>query len=208
MKLISQRIFFVCVLIMGPAAFAQNSLIRPTDTVHFDIREIVNFGAQVRTVAVSVELCGALKQDPGVKTAPRVFCKLLDQSSAIEIEGRAQDQKFAIKKFTDGVQSKRRTYAEISHMAIQIVEGIENSLNLGHKTELSQIDFRLAVKFLSVNGNVVEVLDTQFSALPTLDTEAPAAERGLLINRHEIFNADRLLKTRVLMVITRRGPKA
>jgi hypothetical protein len=216
MELNFKSIIFTGVLILCPAAFGQNTLIRASDTLHFDIREAVNFGSKPRTVAVGVDLCAALKQDSSVKGKARVFCKAIDESTGIDIEGRGTDQKFSAKRFPDGVQSKRRTQSEVQATALSILETMESELNTGRSIEVSQVDFRIRVRFFSLSrsGNEKdgftsgEDLDTQFTALPSIEMEAPASERGLLINRLEVFSADRILKARVLIVITRRGPKA
>lgn len=201
------RIVFLFLFSVGSTVHAQDFLIRASDTLHFDVREIVNFTPVDRVIQVSTELCGALKLADG-RISPRIFCQNIDSSLVLPIGPKPSDQKFAIQKFPNGNQSKRRTGQEVNDMAKALLTVIAQKNNTDGNLGLNQVEFRVAIKFFEVVGDHKDLLDTQFSTLPDLDTLAPEKERGLLIDRHELFNSDKTLKNRTLLVLTRRGQRS
>lgn len=181
----------------GSLAHAQQGfLIRDSDKLHLDVRQVVNTEARPQKISFVMELCMARKTADG--SAPKqAVCKSIDESKLIEVPAKEQGQPSAIVRFKEDAQTKRRTGTEINKMAQDLVAAS------GLKAE--DVLFRLGLNMLSHTERGLVKIDTDYSSFPALTQEAPAEERGLLISRQEPANTTKSVTSRVLLVITRRG---
>lgn len=184
-------------------AFAADKILRDSDLLHFDVREVVNFANTPANVSVSTQLCGAFKQ--GSEVSSRIFCLKLDDSPLIQMVGKSAGEKMSIQKFSQGNQSQRRQGSKVNELAKSLASTIQGSMNNGRTVGVRDVQYRVALTFNEIVNGASQVIETQYSAFPDLSMEAPAEARGLLIDTHEMFNSARTLKTRTLIVITRRG---
>lgn len=190
---------------LGCAAGAEQGLvIRDSDKLHFDVREIVNRGSSEAQVKVQMELCVALKSDSG-KGPDKAVCQLIDESQVLTVAEKPADAPHAILRFKDQAQSRRRSGPEVNGIAQTLMARLAQEVRATSPLQASQVEFRLALQVFSVEKGRTVRIDSRYSAFPELTQEAPAEERGLLISRIEPASRDKLISLRVLLVVTRRG---
>ncbi len=199
------NVFFVC-LLLPITALGSDFVVRDSDLLHFDIREIVNRTDHPLKLSFELDLCAG-PNDPG-QTTSRIECRALGASSVIDVDPRPEDAHYLslktppTSKMMNGAVDRLKG-SEINAIALQLKQTLQTQ---GQES----VVYRLQLQMID-NSGVPNVVARQFGLLPGLEVESPVdsgSDRGVMVDRHVLENPTQQFNSRVLIVLTRKGKRS